>query len=232
MITLNKISKHYSHNNVLENVSLSTQDNAITGIIGPNGAGKSTLIRIMTGFEFSDSGSVSINQKNIPQFNQIKDQISYMPERMTLYPNYFVDDFLSFYHAMINHKDVNLLKSLSLETIFDKQIKQLSKGWHQRLKLYLALCNKKKIIVLDEPFDGFDPLQLKQLSTIIQSQNRAGREFILSIHQLSYAQKICTYFIFLNQGKLIAEGSFKQLALRYSITSGLLEDIFIKAIAA
>ncbi len=189
MITLKNISKSYSGGCVLDNISITIPEKSITGIIGPNGAGKSTLIKIIAGFEFAGSGSVLINNRQSDYFNQIKDQIYYMPEQMSLYPDYFVDRFLEFYHGAMQYRDDELSDLLSLKNIFDKKISQLSKGWHQRLKLYTALCNKKKIVILDEPFEGFDPLQMKQIVNIIRSRNNKDQEFILSIHQLSYARK-------------------------------------------
>ena len=230
MITLNKISKSYSDNSVLDNITVDIPDRAITGIIGPNGAGKSTLIKIITGVETSKSGSVYIDGKKVKSFNQTKNLISYLPEKMVLYPEYFTDDFLDFYHNFINYKDDDLLQAFSLKEIYHKKIKHLSKGWHQRLKLYIALCNKKNIVFLDEPFEGFDPLQMRDIAKIIRLQNNKGREFILSIHQLNYAQKICDYFIFLNKGKLIETGSFKTLKEKYSIADDDLEEILLKII--
>jgi len=228
MITIKNISKIYSKNLILDNITFTIPKNSITGIIGPNGAGKSTLIRIITGFELSDTGSIYIDNKKMKNFNQIKKEISYMPEKMKLYPEYFVKDFLNFYHISMGYKDENLLETLSLKDISNKKIKYLSKGWHQRVKLYTAFCNKKKIIILDEPFDGFDPLQMREIAKVIRSQNREGRVFILSIHQLSYAQKICNYFIFINKGKMIEEGTIEELSQKYSTSD--LEDILLKVI--
>ena len=130
MITLKNISKNYSKNRALNSISLTIPEKSITGIIGPNGAGKSTLIRIITGFEFADADTVYINKSEMQDFYQRKKYISYMPENMSIYPEYFVDEFLSFYHLSINLKNDDLLMMLSLKTIFNKKIKHLSKGWH------------------------------------------------------------------------------------------------------
>ncbi len=230
MIALKNISKTYSKNKVLNCISLTIPEKSITGIIGPNGAGKSTLIRIITGFEFPDTGAVYINKNEMHDFYQRKKYISYMPENMSVYPEYFVDEFLSFYHSSINLKNDGLLKMLSLKTVFNKKIKHLSKGWHQRLKLYTALCNPKPVVVLDEPFDGFDPLQMKEIIRMFKSQNSDGRSFILSIHQLTDAQKICDYFVLLDEGYIIAQGTLDMLGNRFSSDTKSLEDIFLKAL--
>ena len=93
MITLKNISKHYSGNTVLSDISLEIPKNSVTGILGPNGAGKSTLLKIITGFEFPDSGTVFIENSEVTNFSGRKKHISYMPEKMTLYPSYFVEEF-------------------------------------------------------------------------------------------------------------------------------------------
>ena len=230
MISLKNISKHYSGNTVLNNVTLDFPANSVTGILGPNGTGKSTLIKIITGFEFPDSGSIYIEKTKMTDFQHRKKLLSYMPEKMTVYPEYFTDEFLSFYHSATDCRDTELLEMLSLKSVFGKKIKHLSKGWHQRLKLYLALCSVKPIIVLDEPFDGFDPLQMKEIAGLFKSQNSEGRSFVLSIHQLSYAQKICDYFIFLNNGEVAAQGSLEMLTKRFTAASNNLEEIFLKVL--
>jgi len=230
MIELENISKTYLKSLVLNNISLKIPVNSITGFIGPNGAGKSTLIKIISGFEYPDRGSLFIDDKKINSFKDLINLISYMPENMTLYPEYFVDDFLDFFHSSVNFEDDDLLKRLSLKTVYNKRIKHLSKGWNQRLKLYTALCNNKRIIVLDEPFDGFDPFQLFDIIEIFKTQRENGRSFILSIHQLNYAEKICDYFVLLNDGKLIADGIIDDLKKKYSKTLNNLEEIFIEAL--
>ncbi len=230
MITVKNIYKYYDKKIVLKNISLLIPNNSITGIIGPNGAGKSTLIKIITGFEYPDSGFFYIKNRKPENFNQIKNEISYMPENMALYPEYFVDEFLDFFHSAVNYENRELLDALSLSSVSNKKIKHLSKGWAQRLKLYTALCNKKEIVILDEPFEGFDPLQMREITEIIRLQNKKGRTFILSIHQLSYAKKICNYLLFLNRGELIAEGSLEDLSKRYAVPDGDLEEILIRII--
>ena len=230
MITLENISKSYSGNKALRNISLTIPRNSVTGILGPNGAGKSTLIKIITGFEFPDSGKVYIENLPVTNFKQRKNHISYLPEKLSIYPEYFVMEFLNFYHSAIESENGELLEILSLKKIFSKKIKHLSKGWYQRLKLYVALCSTKPIIVLDEPFEGFDPLQMRDIARLFKSEKAEKHLFLLSIHQLSYAEKICDYFVFLNEGKLVAEGSFERLSRRFSAASNNLEEIFVKVL--
>ena len=231
MIELKSISKNCSGNGILNDISFFIPENSITGIIGPNGAGKSTLIRIITGFEFPDSGNVRIFNEEMNNFSDRKKYISYMPETMQLYRGYVVSDFLDFYHEASGFKDNDLIEALSLKKIIHKKIDHLSKGWHQRLKLYISMSNDKPIVVLDEPFDGFDPLQLREINKLFAVQRVKGRSFVFSIHQLSDAQKICNYFILLDEGKVLTEGSLEELGDRFLSGPGSLEDVFLEALS-
>jgi len=230
MIALKNISKKYRDNAILKNITVSIPKGLVTGILGPNGAGKSTLLRIMAGFEFADTGAIYIDENKMQNFNQIKKYLSYMPENLLIYPDYSVEEFLDFYHSAMNYIDKELLSILSLKAVFNKRIKHLSKGWHQRLKLYTAMANKKSIIVLDEPFDGFDPLQLKDIIQMILAQNANGRTFILTIHQLADANKICNNYILLNNGAVIAAGNLNQLSKNFNTGTQSIEEIFLKAL--
>ena len=230
IVELRGITKKYKRDFVLKKITFSIREGLITGIIGPNGAGKSTLFKIITGFEFQDEGEIFIRGKKVKYFKDRKKYISYMPEIMVLYPEYYVYEFLSFFHSIIGFSDKELLNSLSLEEIYSKKIKFLSKGWHQRLKLYTALLPEKPLIILDEPFDGFDPLQMREIINTIKNKNKDGISFILSIHQLSDAEKICDYYILLDSGELVAIGTIDELAETYSVKTKNLEKIFLKAL--
>ncbi len=230
MIKLQNVTKRYHHNLVLDNITFELPKGSITGILGPNGAGKSTLIKIITGFEYPDSGKVFIKEKENKNFEYLKKHIYYLPEKMVLYPDYFVGEFLSVFNKISKSNDNFLLETLELKEVLNKKIKNLSKGWHQRLKLYVALSQKRKIAILDEPFDGFDPLQMRKIIKIINLQNNNGKTFVITTHQLSYAQKICNYFIFLDKGKLIESGTIKYLLEKYALHTNDLEEIMIKAI--
>ncbi len=229
MIRLKRVNKIYSGQRVLENITMEVPEGLISCVIGPNGAGKSTLIKIITGFEFPEEGEVYYGKVKIRNFKDVKHIMSYMPESMVLYPDYFVGEFLEFLYSATGSFDGDLMEALSLRDIFDKRIRELSKGWSQRLKLYTALSSGKPLAVLDEPFEGFDPLQMRAIAGILRAQNERGRTFLLSIHQLSYAQKISDYYFFLDRGRLIAEGTLEELSERFDVPQQDLEEIFMRA---
>lgn len=230
MLKISNITKRYFRTVALNKVSFEVSENSITGIIGPNGAGKSTLLDIISGFQNPDEGEIYFNDRPLMLFKEKKKVLSYMPEHLEIYPDYYVDDFMRFIHRVTRHVDTDLIDVLNLAKVKNKKIRYLSKGYHQRLKLFFALSNTKKIVVLDEPFDGFDPIQLIDILEFVRSENRKGRTFILSIHQLYDAEKICNHYVLLNEGKVLTRGSMETLKQAFGDDSSSLEQIFMRAI--
>ncbi len=229
MLAAGNITKRYRRNVALERVGFQVPEGSITGIIGPNGAGKSTLLDIITGFQNPDEGEIRFRDRPLTSFRDKKRILSYMPERLEIYPDYHVDEFIGFVHAATGCRDARLVETLGLGKVKGKKIRYLSKGYRQRLKLFFALSNDKTIVVLDEPFDGFDPIQLMEMLGLIRSENEKGRTFILSIHQLHHAEKICDHYVLLNEGRVVAWGSLQSLRRNFGHDHASLEQIFIEA---
>ncbi len=230
MLRIKEISKNYAGAPSLAGVSFAVPANSITGIIGPNGAGKSTLLRIMAGFEFPDSGEILFRGTPLAGFAAIKRLVSYMPEQLEIYPDYRVNQFLNFLHRAVGRADEELLDVLNLRGVGQKKIGHLSKGYRQRVKLYFSLCNDRRIIILDEPFDGFDPIQLQDILEMIRAEQRKGRTFIISIHQLHDAEKICGHYVLLKEGRMVAEGDMNALSDRFGLEKPSLEQVFMEAL--
>ena len=230
MIKINNITKRYFKTVALNRVGFEVSEGSITGIIGPNGAGKSTLLDIISGFQNPDEGEIYFHDRPLMAFKEKRKILSYMPEHLEIYPDYYVDEFIQFINAATKHIDTDLIEILNLAKVKNKKIRYLSKGYHQRLKLFFALSNTKKIMVLDEPFDGFDPIQLIDILEFVRSENRKGRTFILSIHQLYDAEKICNHYVLLNEGKVVTQGSIQTLKQTFGEDNSSLEQIFMRAI--
>ncbi len=231
IIELKNITKKFKKTYAIDKVSFKILEGEITGIIGPNGAGKTTLLKIISGFIHPDKGSIHFYSKKVQSFRAIKNYIFFIEEDTKLYPEYYVKEFLDFYHSIINNFNDNLIKRFSIEKNFTKKIKNLSRGWHQRLKLYISLSSEKPIIIFDEPFSGLDPIQVREFSKILKEEKKKGKSFILSIHELSYAEKICDRFILLEEGKIVSYGSLKELQELYSLQTNSLEEIYIRALS-
>lgn len=230
MLQIKEIIKTYAGTCSLAGVSFTVPANSITGIIGPNGAGKSTLLKILAGFDQPDSGEMLFRGTPLFAFDDIKRLVTYMPEQLEIYPHYRVNEFLKFLHRTVGRVDEQLLDLLNLRDIGYKKIEHLSKGYRQRLKLYFSLCNDKKIVILDEPFDGFDPIQLQDILELIRAEHRKGRTFIISIHQLHDAEKICTRYVLLKEGTLVADGDMESLGERFGLKKPSLEQVFMEAL--
>ncbi len=213
---------------VLSDIYCTVPRNSIAGIIGPNGAGKSTLLKIIAGIEDADSGNIAIDDYQSDSGGNRLSLLAYMPERLGLYPQYTVAEIVTFFESTTRRRDEHLFKQLRLHSVYTTKIINLSKGFYQRVKLYLALNNDKPYILLDEPFDGFDPIQLRELQAILHAVQSEGRTIILTIHHLYLAERICDYIILLHNGTLFAAGTKQELKEKY--TADNLEEIFIKAL--
>ncbi len=229
-LELNGISKKYGRVKALSNVDLSIEKNSITGVIGPNGAGKSTLLRIISGFERQDSGDVFIFGRKVFSFSERKNYISFMPEETVLYKDLYVAEVLNFFHEHFGKANVEYLNFFSLKEIEDKKVGHLSKGWHQRLKIYISLLQDKPLKILDEPLDGLDPLQVNEFFEVIKNEKGKGSTFILSIHQLFYAEKVCDHFVLLESGRLVLKGTIESMREEIDCPNCSLEKLFVKAL--
>ncbi len=229
MIKLNGISRSFGRVTALTEVSFEIPEGSITGIIGPNGAGKSTIFNIITGYLKQDSGDFFLLGERNPPFEKRMKLISYMPENLKIYPELRTSEFVHFMSKTTGRSPDRFVEVLNLKHVWNRRIKNLSKGYAQRVKLFFALLPPKNILLLDEPFDGFDPIQLVEITDLLREENARGRTFVLSIHHLSHAEKICNYFVLLKEGKVIETGNLNELKNRYDASN--LEEIFIRALS-
>ncbi len=231
MLTVSGLTKRYRAFVALNALSFSLPDGVITGLIGPNGSGKSTLLNCIAGFIPCDAGIFSMDGFDISERKSRVQFFSFMPERLELYPSYFVDEFLLFFERVTGSRDTKLCERLGLRQVLDKKIGELSKGYRQRLKLFVALAVRRKITLLDEPFDGFDPIQLSDIIGVITEEQKKGRTFLVSIHQLHDAEKLCENYMMLHEGRLIASGTKQCLTEHYRLSSSAsMEDVFVEAL--
>ena len=232
MLQINKVTKYYNQTKILDDISFALDYDSITGIIAPNGTGKTTLLNIIFGLDTKSSSQIYFEDRLLDSFEAKKEVFGYMLEDLKLYPQMKVYEFIEFIEQISDYEDSYLKDILKLDNILHKSIDSLSKGYHQRLKLFFALNNTKPIILLDEPFDGFDVVAMQDIIKLIKYRQSNHQSFLLCIHQLFDAQKICDNFVLLNDSKLIASGDISTLQERFSLGSqSSLEDILIKAIS-
>lgn len=211
MIEVSDLTKFYGTNMALNNVSFTVGDREILGFLGPNGAGKTTTMNIMTGYISANEGKVTVDGIDISEKpSEAKRLIGFLPEIPPLYPDMTVFEYLSFVHDL---KDCKYPKAEHLEEIMKvcrlydvrrRLIKNLSKGYRQRVGIAQALVGNPKVLIFDEPTVGLDPKQIIEVRNLIRTLGR-DHTVILSTHILSEVQSVCDRIVIINEGKILAD---------------------------
>ena len=218
MIEVKNLSKHFGDKKAVDGISFTAEDGEILGFLGPNGAGKSTTMNILTGYISSTDGVALIDGIDILE-NPIKakQKIGYLPEQPPLYMDMTVKEYLSFVYDLkkcklprnTHLKDIcNLVK---IENVYNRVIKNLSKGYKQRVGLAQALVGNPNVLILDEPTVGLDPNQIIEIRTLIKRLGK-NHTVILSSHILSEVQAVCDKIVVINQGKIVADDTEENLS--------------------
>lgn len=218
MITIENLTKYYGKNKAVNNISFTINDNEILGFLGPNGAGKSTTMNMISGFLPMTAGSVSIYGTDITKEPvKAKRNIGYLPENPPVYPDLKVSEYLSFCAglkgiARDRRKDEikRVTELLSLGDVSGKLIRNLSKGYKQRVGFAQALLGDPKFIILDEPTVGLDPNQVIEVRKLIKSLKK-DHTVIFSSHILSEVSEVCDRVIIINKGDIRAIDTIENL---------------------
>ena len=223
------LCKRFGDYQVLSDVSFSLFTGEIFGLIGPNGAGKSTLLECMTGLLPVDAGTISRQGRELALADRRR-YLWYQPDDALPFARQRVRAILSFFRRMHGRDEgdvTELVTGLELAQVLAKPLHTLSKGYRRRVLLALALLSRQPLLLLDEPFDGFD---LRQSLAVMELLRRWKKErtMLLSIHQLSEAEKICDRFLLLDQGRMPAIGTLAELAGQAGLAGGAtLEEVFL-----
>ncbi len=204
MVSIQHISKSFGSQKVLNDVSLEIPAGQIVGLLGPNGAGKSTLMKILIGLWKADSGKISVPER-----------IGYLPENNPLYEEMYVTEYLQFMAKMTNDKcqmtNVDaLIDKVGLTPECHKHIRELSKGYRQRVGLAQALIGDPQLLILDEPTTGLDPNQLVEIRSLIRSLGK-DRTVILSTHIMQEVREMCDRVVILDHGTVKADLPIDQI---------------------
>ncbi|MCM1370519.1 MAG: ABC transporter ATP-binding protein [Clostridium sp.] len=210
VLEVNNLTKVIKKKIILNNLSFCINEGEIVGIVGPNGAGKSTLIKTMLGLYSITLGDIKICGKSIRyEHNEAIKNIGCIIENPDMYMDLSGSKNLKIYSLIKNVDDKEykdeLVKKLKLKNRIDDKIKTYSLGMRQRLGIIQALINKPKILILDEPTNGLDPIGIRELRELILELKESGMTIIISSHILSEIEKICDKFIMLNDGNLLCE---------------------------
>jgi ABC-2 type transport system ATP-binding protein len=220
MLEISKITKTYGHQFALKDVSFALQEGEIFGLLGPNGAGKSTLIRIVN--QIIEQNSGWIKYKNDLFRREHLRNIGYLPEERGLYRGMTVEEhgiFLGRLRGMSSKESKDALKywleRFEIDEWRKKRIEELSKGMAQKVQFIFTVLHQPKLIILDEPFSGFDPLNVELIKKEIQSLKAQERTVLLSTHNMNSVEEICDRAVLLHKGEILLEGEVSELRNEY-----------------
>ena len=216
LLSIDSVSKKFGSHTALNNISLNIPEGCIYGLLGPNGAGKTTLIRIINQISLPDSGKVFFNDQEL-NASHIK-QIGYLPEERGLYPKMKIGE-QAIYLAQLKGMDRKMAR-LELKKWFEKfeisdwwnkKVTELSKGMAQKVQFIVTVLHKPKLLIFDEPFSGFDPINANLIKDEILQLNKEGATVIFSTHRMESVEELCEYITLINKSNKILDGNLDEI---------------------
>ena len=213
ILQLHNLKKYYATQKAVDDISFDIKQGDIFGLLGPNGAGKTTLLRMITGIFYPDSGSITFDGRNFDPENDII-KIGYMPEERGLYKKMKIGE-QALYLAQLKglskadamQKIKFWFKRLEMESWWNKKVEDLSKGMSQKLQFVTTVLHEPKLIILDEPFSGLDPVNANLIKDEIYGLAKRGSTVIFSTHRMEQVEEICDHIVLVNLGKKILDGT-------------------------
>ncbi|AYL96312.1 ABC transporter ATP-binding protein [Mucilaginibacter celer] len=228
MLSIRNIVKQYAGHRALSDVSLEVESGQIFGLLGPNGAGKTSLIRIINQITAPDSGEVYFNGEKLNQSHI--ERIGYLPEERGLYKKMEIGEqmiYLARLKGLSRAEAQKRLKSwfekLGMETWWKKKIEELSKGMQQKAQFVATVLHEPELIILDEPFSGFDPVNAELIKDEILELNQKGATILFSTHRMESVEELCHAIALINKSHKILDGKVKQIRNSYRSETYLVE---------
>ena len=221
ILELENLKKYYATQKAVDDISFSIEKGSIFGLLGPNGAGKTTLLRMITGIFYPDSGSIQFDGRT---FNPAEDiiKIGYMPEERGLYKKMKIGDqamYLAQLKGLSKSEALEKIKfwfkKLEMETWWNKKVEDLSKGMSQKLQFVTTVLHEPKLIILDEPFSGLDPVNANLIKDEIYGLAERGSTVIFSTHRMEQVEEICNHIVLVNLGKKVLDGTVQQVKQQF-----------------
>jgi ABC-2 type transport system ATP-binding protein len=221
ILEANHLKKYFATQKAVDDISFSIQSGSIFGLLGPNGAGKTTLLRMITGIFYPDSGDIVLEGK---PFNPTKDlaKIGYMPEERGLYKKMKIGEqalYLAQLRGLSKNEAMAGIKKwfekLEMQSWWNKKVEDLSKGMSQKLQFVTTVLHQPKLIILDEPFSGLDPVNSNIIKDEIYNLSREGATIIFSTHRMEQVEEICDHIVLVNKGKKILDGTVKNVKQQF-----------------
>ncbi len=221
ILELSNLKKYYATQKAVDDISFSIEKGSIFGLLGPNGAGKTTLLRMITGIFYPDSGHLQFDGQTFDPINDIV-KIGYMPEERGLYKKMKIGE-QALYLAQLKglgkaeamEKIKFWFKRLEMESWWNKKVEDLSKGMSQKLQFVITVLHEPKLIILDEPFSGLDPLNANLIKDEIYGLSQRGCTIIFSTHRMEQVEEICDHIVLVNLGQKILDGTVADIKQQF-----------------
>lgn len=221
ILELEALRKYYATQKAVDDISFSIEKGSIFGLLGPNGAGKTTLLRMITGIFYPDMGKITFDGKPFDPLNDIR-LIGYMPEERGLYKKMKIGEqalYLAQLKGLSRNEAMEKIKywfkKLEMETWWNKKVEDLSKGMSQKLQFVTTVLHEPKLIILDEPFSGLDPLNANLIKDEIFGLAQRGSTVIFSTHRMEQVEEICDHIVLVNLGKKVLDGSVAEIKQKF-----------------
>lgn len=220
MLKVENVTKYYGTNLAVDHLSFTVNDGEIFGLLGSNGAGKTTTFRMIMGLLDATSGKITLDGKKIDY--SVTDKIGFVTEERSLLTKMTVKEQIIYYGRLKGLSEKEILKRLDdwlerfqIKEYKNRKIKELSKGNQQKIQFIAAVINEPKLLILDEPFTGLDPINVKLLKEAIYSLQKKGCSIIFSSHQMEHIEQFCEKLVILVKGKTVLEGYLKDIKESY-----------------
>jgi ABC-2 type transport system ATP-binding protein len=242
ILELYNLKKYFATQKAVDDISFNIEQQSIFGLLGPNGAGKTTLLRMITGIFYPDSGHINFNGK---KYDPVKDvgYIGYMPEERGLYKKMKIGEqalYLAQLKGLSKPDATQKIKEwfikFEMQSWWNKKVEDLSKGMSQKLQFVITVLHEPKLIILDEPFSGLDPVNANLIKDEIFNLAKKGSTIIFSTHRMEQVEEICDHIVLVNKGKKILDGTVPDVKNRFkenlyqlgaaTMPENLLTDIF------
>ncbi len=218
MISVNSISKNFGKLKAVDDLTFDVNEGEIVGLLGPNGAGKSTTMRVMSGFLSPDKGDVIVDGFSVTKSPvEVKKMLGYLPENNPLYKDMLVSDLLDYSAKIKGVTEAQkqemmdfVVNSVNIAEVYYRPISELSKGFKQRVGIALALLNRPKVLIMDEPTEGLDPNQRAEIRKLIKDLSKE-HTIIISTHVMQEVEALCTRMVIINAGKKVLDGNVNEL---------------------
>ncbi len=217
ILQLEHLKKYFATQKAVDDISLTIEKGQIFGLLGPNGAGKTTLIRMITGIFYPDEGNIIFDGKKFDPLNDIA-YIGYMPEERGLYKKMKIGEqalYLAQLKGLSKTEATKKIKEwfirFDMETWWGKKVEDLSKGMGQKLQFVTTVLHNPKLIILDEPFSGLDPVNANLIKDEIYRLAQGGATIIFSTHRMEQVEEICDHIVLVNKGQKILDGTVKNI---------------------